>query len=72
MQRARRRDKVQLKGCKTALLHKSVLGMGPTIFNNLPDKIRQAPDILTFKRNLYNFLVDKAFYSINEYLANNN
>ncbi len=42
--------------------------IGPKLFNKLPLHIRETDVLNNFKRFLYNFLVEEAFYSVNEYL----
>lgn len=53
----------------TALYRKNIFGMAPTIFNKLPKAIRDAQDIQLFKTKLKNYLLDKIYYSVNEYLS---
>lgn len=53
---------------KTALFGQSIFGMCTRIYNNLPLHIRQLTSITMFKRKLYNFLNDKCYYDINDYL----
>jgi hypothetical protein len=43
--------------------------MGITIFNNLPLNLRKlSSDFKKFKSAINNFLLNKSFYSINEYM----
>jgi hypothetical protein len=63
----RQRHKINSRPFKTALLAKSVFGMAPKLYNRLPECIRET-DMPHFKSILFKFLIDKAFYSVNEYL----
>ncbi len=38
------------------------------IFNNLPREIKDIASMATFKKELVNFLIDKCYYNVNEYL----
>ncbi|CAH2217407.1 jg12202, partial [Pararge aegeria aegeria] len=47
---------------------KTVAGMGPEVFNRIPGSIRDAPNNNLFRKKLKTWLVEKAFYSYNEFL----
>lgn len=49
---------------KTALFKKSVLGMGPKIYNHLPKSIRECNNLTIYRRKLYNFLLAKCYYNL--------
>lgn len=49
-------------GCKSPNV------LGPKLFNNLPVVIRNAKNVSVFKRNLKEFLIEKCFYSVDDYL----
>jgi hypothetical protein len=66
---ARQQGKIETIPRKTALLRKSVFGMAPRIFNNLPKAILQIEDVIKFKNQLHRYLTKKAYYSIKEYLV---
>lgn len=53
---------------RTALYDKSIFGMGPRIYNKLPKEILETGNIDIFKSKLFKFLIDKVYYSVNEYL----
>jgi exonuclease III len=55
---------------KTALFGNGVFGMASKIYNRLPADIRKCDNFLTFKRRLFDYLTEKTFYSIKEYLGN--
>lgn len=44
--------------------------LGPALYNKLPDQIVAAPSLSSFKRRLKSWLVEKAFYSVEEFLDN--
>lgn len=41
--------------------------MAVKIFNNLPDRIKKIESLSSFIKTLKDFLLDKAYYSIEEY-----
>lgn len=53
--------------CKTALMRKNILGMAPRIYNKIPLGIRLL-DIVPFKTKLTKLLIQKCYYSIQEFL----
>lgn len=53
---------------KTALYSKSVFVMAPTIYNKIPNTIKDCNDLAIFKKKLFDYLIKNAFYSVNEYL----
>lgn len=67
--KGRKCDKIRHAALKTVKMAKTVLGMAPKIYNRLPRDIRSIENINNFKKTLSNFLIDKAYYSINEYLT---
>lgn len=52
----------------TALYQKNVLGMAPKIYNKLPLRIKSVQELNTFKTLLKKLLVDKCYYTVNEFL----
>lgn len=42
--------------------------LGPALYNNLPDDIVTAPSLSSFKRRLKSWLVEKAFYNVEEFM----
>lgn len=65
----RQKDKIYTGPFKTALLSKSIFGMAQKIYNKLPKNIARLDDLSEFKKRLYKFLVEKAYYSVGEYLS---
>lgn len=53
----------------TALLSKSILGMGPKIYNNIPRAIRDIENLHKFKKLFKQLLINKAYYHINDYFS---
>lgn len=56
-----------LHGAKTALMQRSVFCMAPKIYNKLP-KLWREQNLLTLKKTLKEFLVEKAYYTVLEFL----
>lgn len=54
---------------KTALFSNSVFGMASTIYNKVPVSIMNIDNPNKFKLRLKDYLADKAYYSVGEYLA---
>jgi len=50
------------------IFHLSPQYMAPKIYNSLPLTIKNINSITKFKKTLKNFLLDKAYYSVEEYL----
>lgn len=43
--------------------------MGPTVYNKLPDDITSAPSLASFKSKLKHWLLERTFYSYEEFLS---
>lgn len=69
--RSQYKNLLQVGGHNTALLKKSVFGMGPIIYNKIPDSIKKYP-IAMFKKKLTALLVEKCYYSVNDFLNDSN
>lgn len=66
--RARRTDKLCTVMSKTHLYKQSIFVKAPVIYNKLPATIRATVEVDLFKRRLHNFLIDKCYYTINDFL----
>lgn len=55
---------------KTALLDKSFFGMASRIYNKIPIDILDTRELPLFKLKLRRFLIDKAYYTIQDFLNN--
>lgn len=53
--------------CKTSLMYKSFFGFAPRIYNKIPDQIKKLP-VHKFKKTLQKILIDKCYYTVNEFL----
>lgn len=53
---------------RTKIFHLSPQYMGPKIYNKLPDYIKDLAQFNQFKRHLKEWLLERAFYSIEEFL----
>lgn len=56
---------------KTAVFSRSILGMGPKIFNKLPKALRDIENLFHFKRELNKFLLERNYYNLNEFFTDN-
>lgn len=65
---SRRSNKIKTLTHKTAFFSKSIFGMVSKIYNKLPDDLRDIGNILTFKKHLHKFLINKNYYKVSEYL----
>lgn len=63
----RRQNTVQSYRFNLVQNQKSIIGMAPKIFNKLPANIRDIECLNEFKSKLFSFLVEKAYYSINDF-----
>nr|CAI5870022.1 unnamed protein product [Callosobruchus analis] len=54
---------------KTKIFEKDPYYNGIKIFNALPNHIRDISNILTFKRTLKAYHIDRAFYTLEEYFS---
>lgn len=53
---------------KTALFNKSFFGMASKIYNKIPIDILDTKELPVFKNKLRTFLIDKAYYTIQDFL----
>lgn len=60
-------DKLCQIKCKTALMRKSVFGFAPRIYNKVPNVIKNMT-VLKFKRALNQILIEKSYYTVDEFL----
>ena len=65
--RSQYKNLLTVSSYKTALLRKSVLCMGPIIFNKLPDNIKN-DTLQQFKNKLKKYLTQKCYYTISDFL----
>lgn len=63
----RHQNTILVNSHRSALFAKSILGMGPKIFNKIPSSVRNISDFNKFKRVVSDYLIKKAYYSINEF-----
>lgn len=66
----RQKNQFRIPFAKLKLTYNSPKYMGLRIFNKLPDSLRYINNIRSFKSNLKKFLIEKHFYSLNEFIAN--
>lgn len=66
----RHKNDIRVPFSKLLVTNKSPNYLGPKIFNNLPDNLKQNDiKLYQFKKKLKLFLVDKCFYSLSEFFA---
>jgi hypothetical protein len=53
----------------TKLFEQSVAYNGVLVYNKLPSKIKSVKSIIKFKKILSNFLLEKSFYSVEEFMT---
>lgn len=66
--RQNKNTKLCVCNANTALMHNSIFGMGPIIYNKLPIAMKEL-GINLFKIKLKAFLVEKCYYSVREYIT---
>jgi len=54
--------------CNIDLLRKSVVNMGNRLQNKVPDDVKKLGMVKSFKRKLLSFLLQRAFYSVDEFV----
>lgn len=69
--KGRRRNKIPLPQARISLFTKSAYYMAIKIYNKLPETIKSTPHLPPFKRKLYDLLLNKMYYKINDYLMDN-
>jgi hypothetical protein len=58
------------KPCNTNLYKTSVINMGVQLYNGVPSNMKKLEEYKpTYKRELKYFLIDNAFYSVEEFLC---
>lgn len=63
----RGKQQLHIKPCKINLQKKSVINMGIRLYNKLPKNIQREERYNSYKRKMREFLIDNAFYSLDEY-----
>ena len=65
------KQNLYVQPCNTSRCKRSVINMGIRLYNNLPSQIKSIQDLKVFKRQLKDYLLCKAFYSLQEYFYKN-
>jgi len=60
---------LHIKSHNTNLYKRSVINMGIRLYNNVPMHIKKLEEYKLYKRELKYFLIDHAFYSVEEFLC---
>jgi hypothetical protein len=66
----RQKNSVHINHCKSTLTLNSPQYIASKIYNKLPQEIRNLKDIKKFKKTLKTFLMDKAYYNLEEFWEN--
>jgi hypothetical protein len=53
----------------TKLFEQSIAYSGVLVYNKLPSEIKSVNSIIKFKKILRNFLLEKSFYSVEEFMT---
>ncbi|KAF9814724.1 hypothetical protein SFRURICE_014819 [Spodoptera frugiperda] len=64
----RHKNRLYLPPSRIKMLHHSPYYMAVKIFNKLPEQIKEEPKFNTFNRKLKEYLIQKCFYTVAEYL----
>jgi hypothetical protein len=64
-----RKLNLHVKHCNTVSLKKSVINMGITLYNNVPEQIKLRKNFNSFKRDLKSFLLKYSIYSVDEFMS---
>ena len=65
----RRKMDIHIKSHRTKLYKNSIVNMGSTIYNKLPDHMKEIDSYEVFKKQLKSFLLLHTFYSVEEFLS---
>ena len=65
----RRKQDLHTQQWNTVMYQKSVINMGIKLFNKLPMQIKQLDKYKNFKKEVKAFLIQNAFYTIEEFFA---
>jgi hypothetical protein len=65
----RRKPNLHVQYCNTVLFKKSVMNMGISFYNKVPDQIKQKDNLNSFKKGLRSFLLKHSFYSVDELMS---
>jgi hypothetical protein len=60
---------LRVQFCNIDLFGKSVVNMWTWLYNKVPDHMKKLEEIKSFKRELRSFLLQHAFYSVNEFMS---
>jgi hypothetical protein len=58
-----------LQFADTVLFKKSVMNKGISLYNKVPDHIKQKDNFNSFKKGLRSFLLKHSFYSVDEFMS---
>jgi hypothetical protein len=64
----RHRSDFQTQFCRTDIFKKNVINLGTTLYDKLPNYIKNLENLKPFKKQLKAFLLQQTFYSVDEYL----
>ena len=65
----RHRSDFQTQFCRNDIFKKSVINLGTKLYNKLPNYLKNLENLKPFKKHLKAFLLQRTFYSMQEYLS---
>jgi hypothetical protein len=65
----RKKLNLHVQYCNTVLFKKSVMNRGISLYNKVPDQIKQKDNFNSFKNGLRYFLLKHSFYSVDELMS---
>jgi hypothetical protein len=64
----RKKLNLHVQHCNTVPLKQSVINMGISLYNTVPDPIKLRENFKLFKKDLKSFLLNHSFYSVEEFM----
>jgi RNase P/RNase MRP subunit p30 len=58
-----------IQHCNTFLLKRSVINMGISLRNKVPNQIKRRGNFNSFRKELKSFLLKYSFYSVDEFMS---
>jgi hypothetical protein len=60
---------LHLQHCNTVLFKKTVINMGISLYNKVPDQIKLREYFNLFKKDIKSFLLNHSLYSVEEFMS---
>jgi hypothetical protein len=65
----RRKLNLHVQYFNTVLFKKNVMNMGISLYNKVPDQIKQKDNFNSFKKGVRSFVLKHSFYSVDEFMS---